>query len=96
VTSTCKRLPWGVGAHLVSVQVGNSYWIESTFHLAHISNGECFCQGNPAWNGRGLILGLRRAFSHEAEGHKPETWLFRNADENAWITSVEDYTPIPD
>jgi hypothetical protein len=48
----------------VSVRVGNSYWIESTFHWAHISNGECFCQHNPAWNGRGLSLGLRRTFGH--------------------------------
>jgi hypothetical protein len=79
----------------VSVRLGNSYWIESTFHWAHISNGECFCQGNPAWNGRGLSLGLRRTFNHEPEGHNPGRWPFRNADEGAWITGVEDYTPVP-
>ena len=80
----------------VAVQVGPSYWIESTFHWAHISNGECFCQGNPAWNGRGLSLGLRRTFGHEPEGHnRPGRWPFRNVHENAWITSLEDYTPGP-
>jgi len=80
----------------VAVRLSASYWIESTFHWAHISNGECFCQGNPAWNGRGLSLGLRRTFGHEPEDHnKPGRWPFRNADENAWITSLEDYTPAP-
>lgn len=80
----------------VSVRVSNSYSIESTFHWAHVSNGECFCQGNPAWNGRGISMGLRRIFNHEPEGYnKPGRWPFRNADESAWITSVEDYTPVP-
>src|SRR5215469_4811848 len=80
----------------VAVRVSSSYWIESTFHWAHISNGECFCQGNPAWNGRGLSLGLRRTFGHERESHnKPGRWPFPNTDENAWITSLEDYTPAP-
>jgi hypothetical protein len=80
----------------VSVRVSKSYWIESTFHWAHISNGECFCQSNPAWNGRGLSLGLRRTFGHEPESHnKPGGWPSRDADENAWITSLEDYTPAP-
>jgi len=80
----------------VSVRVSHSYWIESTFHWAHISNGECFCQGNPAWNGNGLSLGLRRTFSHEPENpNQPGRWPFRNAGENAWISSVEDYTPSP-
>jgi hypothetical protein len=80
----------------LSVRVSDSYWIESTFHWAHISNGECFCQGNPAWNGRGMSLGLRRTFGHEPEPHnKPGRWPFRNADESAWMTSLEDYTPLP-
>lgn len=80
----------------VAVRVSPSYWIESTFHWAHISNGECFCQGNPAWNGRGLSVGLRKTFGHDPEGHnKPGRWLFRSADENAWITSLEDFTPAP-
>jgi len=80
----------------VSVRVGRSYWVESTFHWAHISNGECFCPQNPAWNGRGLSLGLRRTIAREPEErHGPGKWPFRDADENAWITSVEDYTPLP-
>jgi hypothetical protein len=80
----------------ISVRMSDSYWIESTFHFAHISNGECFCVNNPAWNGRGLSLGLRRAFGHEPEGNKQRgRWPFRNADENAWMTGVEDYTPVP-
>lgn len=80
----------------VGIRVSNSYSIESTFHWAHVSNGECFCQGNPAWNGRGLSLGLRKTFNHESEEHnKPGRWPFRNADEGAWITSLEDYTPVP-
>jgi hypothetical protein len=77
----------------VSVRVGTSYWIESTFHWAHISNGECLCGSNPAWDGRGLSLGLRRNFNHEPQGHNPGRWPFRNADEGAWISGVEDYTP---
>jgi len=78
------------------VRVSHSYWIESTFHWAHISNGECFCQGNPAWNGRGLSLVLRRTFGHEPDSHnKLGRWPFRDADENAWLTSVEDYAPAP-
>lgn len=98
--------PWPAGGTIndlflragggVSVRVSNSYWIESTFHFAHVSNGECFCAGNPAWNGNGLSLGLRRSFSHEPEPRgKPGLWPFRNAEENAWITSIEDYTPAP-
>lgn len=80
----------------VGVRVSNSYSIESTFHWAHVSNGECFCQGNPAWNGRGVSLSLRRSFSHEPEGpKKPGRWPFRNANEGAWITTVEAYTPVP-
>jgi hypothetical protein len=80
----------------VSVRMSNAYWIESVFHFAHISNGECFCADNPAWNGRGLSLGLRRTFGHEPEGNKQRgRWPFRNADENAWMTGVEDYTPAP-
>jgi hypothetical protein len=80
----------------VSVRVSSSYWIESTFHFAHISNGECFCSGNPAWNGEGLSLALRRTFRRQAEAHNaPRSWPFRDADENAWMTSVEDYTPVP-
>lgn len=80
----------------VSVRVSDSYWIESTFHFAHISNGECFCASNPAWNGRGVSLGLRRSFRHTPEGRKgPGRWPFRNADENAWLTSLEDFTPVP-
>lgn len=80
----------------VSVRVSKSYWIEPTFHFAHISNGECFCTINPTWDGRGFSLGLRRAFSHEPEGaNKPERWPFRDANEKGWITSVEDYTPTP-
>ncbi len=80
----------------VTVRVTNSYWLESTFHWAHISNGECFCQSNPAWNGRGLSLGLRRTFGHEPDGHNNTgKWPFRYSSENAWITSLEDYTPVP-
>ena len=80
----------------VIIRVTNSYWIESTFHWAHISNGECFCQSNPHWNGRGLSLGLRRTFRHEPEGgNKLGSRPFGSADEKAWLTSVEAYTPVP-
>lgn len=80
----------------VAVRVSDSYWIESVFHFAHISNGECVCVNNPAWNGRGLSLGLRRRFGHEPEArNKRGWWPFRNANENAWMTGVEDYTPVP-
>lgn len=80
----------------ISVRVSRAYWIESTFHFAHISDGECLCAGNPSWQGKGISLGLRRSFNHEPDGHgHPGWWPFRYANENAWITTVEDYTPLP-
>ena len=85
------RAGGGIGARM-----SDSYWIEAVFHFAHISNGECVCANNPTWNGRGLSLRLRRAFGHEAAArNKRGSWPFRNADENAWMTGVEDYTPVP-
>ena len=78
----------------VSIRVTDSYWIEPRFLFAHISNGECFCANNPAWNGRGLSLGIRRMFEHSPEvGKTRGRWPFRKADENAWMTGLEDYTP---
>lgn len=80
----------------VAVRVSDSYWIESAFRFSHISNGQCFCPSNPTWQGSGLSLGVRHTFGEQPEswaanGH----WIFAKADENAWITSVEDYTPQP-
>jgi hypothetical protein len=78
----------------VSVKLTDSYWIEPRFLFAHISNGECFCAKNPAWNGRGLSLGIRRTLDHSPEVRQTRGRCpFRNADENAWMTSLEDYTP---
>jgi len=79
----------------VSVRVAQSYWIESAFQFAHVSNGECFCAGNPTWQGSGLSLGLRRAFGHEAEAQSSGRTFLARADENAWTTSVENFTPAP-
>lgn len=79
----------------VGVRVSNSYWVESLFRFAHISNGECFCTGNPTWQGNSLSIGLRRSFNHEWQSSgSSHFWPFRNADENTWTTSVEDYTPL--
>lgn len=80
----------------VSLRVSDSYWIESAFRFAHISNGSCFCAGNPAWNGRGLTIGLRRAFGHESRSSgKPLFAIFQKANEKAWVTSAEYYTSLP-
>jgi hypothetical protein len=80
----------------ISLRVSDSYWVESAFHFGHISNGQGFGPGNPKWNGNGLSLGIRRAFRHNAETQgKPLLAIFRKADENAWMTSAEFYTPLP-
>jgi hypothetical protein len=80
----------------ISFRVSDSYWIESAFHFAHISNGQCFCSGNPAWQGSGISIGIRRTFRHQLEAPgKPWLSIFRKADENAWETSAEYYTPLP-
>jgi len=79
----------------VSVRVSDSYWIESVFHFAHISNGQGFGPGNPTWQGSGLSIGVRRAFGHRSETRGQPWRMFRNADEKAWITSAEYYAPLP-
>jgi len=80
----------------ISVRVSNSYWVESAFHFSHISNGLGFGPGNPAWQGNGLSLGIRRAFRHAPEARgQPLFAVLRRADENAWLTSAEYYTPLP-
>jgi len=99
--------PWPTGGTIddfflragggVSVRVSDAYWIESSFHYAHISNGSGGgLAGNPTWQGKGIAVSLRRSFTHQPEGkNKPGHWPFRDAAENAWITNIEDYTPVP-
>ncbi len=97
--------PWPVGGTVndfllragggVSARVSGAYWIESTFHFAHVSDGECFCATNPTWQGSGLSLGLRRTFAHDTESQANSGSFFGRADQGAWITSGEDYTPAP-
>lgn len=77
-----------------SAKISDAWWIESAFRFAHISNGQCFCSGNPAWQGNGISVGVRHSFVHEPEEPRSRN-LFGKADENAWVTSVEDYTPTP-
>lgn len=80
----------------VSLRLSRSYRLESVFHFAHISNGECFCVGNPTWQGGALSLGIRRTFVHEPESeNRSGKWFFAKADEGAWLTGVEYYTPQP-
>ena len=80
----------------VAIRVSQSYWIEPAFHLGHISNGQCFCSENPTWQGDAISIAVRRSFVHEPEASGRSHVLFRNADENAWETGVEDYLPLPD
>ncbi len=82
----------------LSFRVNDSYWVESAFRFAHISNGECFCSGNPAWQGRGLSIGIRRTFGRPAEARgKTSLPVSEQAKEKekAWITSAEDYWSAP-
>ena len=80
----------------ISVRVSDSFWIESAFRFAHISNGSCFCAGNPTWNGRGLTIGLRRSFLREpSSSGRPLFAILKKADEKAWLTSAEHYTALP-
>jgi hypothetical protein len=66
----------------------------------HISNGQGFGSGNPAWNGRGLSIGLRRTFRpySETEGRRMQTVSQEDNDDErqkAWISSVEEYRAVP-
>jgi hypothetical protein len=83
----------------VGVRVSDSYWLESAFHFAHVSNGQGFGPANPTWQGNGLSLGIRRAFARKEQASEPHGGLmlklFRKADENAWATSAEYFTPLP-
>lgn len=46
----------GAGA---AFRLTNSLWVESRFLWAHISNGQGIVAGNPAWQGRGVAVGVR-------------------------------------
>jgi hypothetical protein len=80
----------------ISVWMSDTYWLESAFHFSHISNGQGFGPGNPTWQGNAVLIGVRRNFRRDPES-RGKPWLaslFGSADENAWITSVEDFTPL--
>ncbi len=82
-----------------SFRLNDSYWLEAGFHFAHVSNGKAL-QDNPIWNGRGFSLVIRRAgrqvSAPQAErDNKPVLPILRNADETAWITSLDYYAPRP-
>jgi hypothetical protein len=84
----------------VSVRVSDSYWIESAFDFAHISNGKGLESANPTWQGDGIALGLRHTFGRKREGTPgaPEKALlsvFRKADGGAWVSGAEYYAPLP-
>lgn len=78
-----------------SVRVSDSYWVESAFRFAHISNGLGLESDNPTWNGRGLSLGIRRTFRPYEHTERKATPTSEKSAEKAWITSAEDYWAAP-
>lgn len=79
----------------VSVRVSGSYWVESAFHFSHISNGLGFGADNPTWNGRGLLLGIRRTFRPHEHTKRNATPAHEETAEKAWTTSAEEYWAAP-
>jgi hypothetical protein len=80
----------------VSVQVSDSYWVETAFRVAHVSNAQGFVSDNPTWDGVGLSIGVRRTFRPYDQGAgKPDSVLSQPGTEQAWITSIEDYWAAP-
>ena len=80
----------------VSVRVSDSYWVETAFRVAHVSNAQGFVADNPTWNGVGLSISVRRTFRPYDEGAgKPMPALSQQGTVKAWITSVEDYWAAP-
>jgi len=80
----------------MNIKVSDSFWLESAFRFAHISNGHGFNSGNPAWNGRGLSLGIRRTFRpYHGTERRPMPPVSQEGKEKAWITSAEDYWAAP-
>lgn len=79
----------------VSVRVSDSYWVESAFRFAHISNGLGFGADNPTWNGRGLSVGIRRTFRPYAHTEHTATPADQETTAKAWTTSAEQYWAAP-
>jgi hypothetical protein len=84
----------GAGA---SFRLTKAFWIEATYWWTHASNGQGLVPGNPAWQGEGLSLGLRRAARRAASSTRTSRKglpLLRDADENAWLTDAEYFAPL--
>jgi len=83
-----------------SFKVSELYWLETSFHWAHVSNGRALSE-NPIWNGRGFSIGVRRTLqgnspAHQAPSNRKSLLPFlRGADEKAWITSFDYFAPQP-
>ncbi len=81
-----------------SFRLSHSNWLESDFRFAHISNGQCFCSSNPAWNGRGFAIGIRHTLGTYPEAPQkatPSDSREPGANERAWTTSAEEYRAVP-
>jgi len=84
----------GAGA---SFRLTSAFWIEATYWWTHVSNGQGLVPGNPAWQGEGVSLGLRRAARLDASStqtSRTDLPLLRDADENAWLTDAEYFAPL--
>ncbi len=83
-----------------SFKFNDLYWLETSFHWAHLSNGHALPE-NPIWNGRGFSIGVRRtlqgklAASQAPSNRKSLLPFLRGTDENAWITSLDYFAPQP-
>lgn len=83
----------GAGA---SFRLNKAFWIEAAYWWTHVSNGQGLVPGNPAWQGEGVSLGLRRATRLNARQRADRRgWpLLREADEKAWLTEAEYFAPL--
>lgn len=56
-TGTNGLVQWGAG---IRYDLGPDWALEGGYRQAHISNGAGLVAHNPAWNGQGMFIGLRR------------------------------------
>ena len=76
----------GAGA---SIRLTRAFWIEAAYWRTHVSNGQGLSPANPAWEGQGVSVAVRRATSLTAPDR-----LVRNADDNAYLTEAEYLAPV--
>jgi hypothetical protein len=79
----------------ISFRVSQSFWLETAYRLAHVSNAQGFVSDNPTWNGRGLSIGLRHETRHYGETRSASTPPAAQPEKGAWITSLENYWGVP-